>query len=166
VSILGPALNRGGRNNGEIVLDVHEKVDVDKLLGEEGVVGIAKYGFELVGSSGRVNMIVDGLEFSAGDFRGVVAVVGVDNELTAGTEVGVHIGKLILRQAENYRYRLELRYDKKSIRVRSMHDISRIDETQPDTATDWRCNARICKLQLGVVNLALVRRNGPGKLAN
>ena len=148
------------------MLDVHEKVDVDKLIGEEGVVGIGKNGFELVGSSSRINLIVDGLQFSGGDFRGVVAVVSVDNELNAGIKFGIHFGKLILGQAEDYRYRLELRYDKKSIRVRSMHDISRIDETQPDTATDWRCNARICKLQLGVVNLALVRCDRAVKLAN
>jgi len=72
------------------------------------------------------NLIVDGLEFSAGDFGDVVAVVGVDDKLGAGTEFGVHLGKLVLRQAENHRYRLELSDDKESVCIRGMHDVAGI----------------------------------------
>ena len=96
------ALNSSGRDDGEIALGVDEKVNVDKLIGEKSVVGVGKDGFELISSGGQVNLVVDGLKFSAGDFRGVVAVVSIDGKLNAGAELVVHVGKLILRQAENY----------------------------------------------------------------
>ena len=156
VSSLGSALNGGGGDDSEIKLCVHEKVDIHKLIGEERVVGVVKYGFELVSSSRRINLIVDGLEPSAGDFRGVVTVKGIDDKLNAGTEFGVHLRKLVLRQAENYLYGLELGDDEKSIRVRCMHDVAGVDETQTDAPADWRGDAGIRELQLGVVNLALV----------
>jgi len=51
------------------------------LVGEEPVVFVAEDGFELVGSGGHINLVVDGLEFAAGDFCAVVAVIGVDDQL-------------------------------------------------------------------------------------
>ncbi len=99
------------------MLGVDKKVDVDKLVGEKSVVGVGKNGFELVGAGRQVNLIVDGLEFSAGDFGGVVAVVGIDDKLNAGAELGVYLGKLILWQAENHRNRLELSDDQESVCV-------------------------------------------------
>src|SRR5260370_5942691 len=47
-----------------------------------------------------------------------------------------------------------------------MHNVAGIDETQADAAADWRSDPGIRELQLGVVNLALVRRDGAVKLPN
>ncbi len=79
------------------MLGIDKKVDIHKLIGEKRVVGVGKHGFELISSSGQINLIVDGLKFPAGDFRGVVAVVRIDDKLHAGTELAVHIRELILR---------------------------------------------------------------------
>jgi len=38
------------------------------------------------------------LQFPAGDFGGVVAVVGIDGKLNASMELGVYLRKLILRR--------------------------------------------------------------------
>ena len=81
VSTLRATLNGSSGNYGQIAFDVDEKVHVDKLIGEKSVVGIAEDGLELIRSGSRINLIVDGLKFSAGDFDGVFTVVGIDNEL-------------------------------------------------------------------------------------
>ncbi len=111
VSALGPALNRRGGNNGEVVQRVNEQVDIHKLVRKERIISVGKHGLELVRPGGQVDLIVDGLEFSAGEFGSIVAVVGIHGELDPAMEFGVHLRKLILRQAENHRYRLELRND-------------------------------------------------------
>src|SRR6266481_10175018 len=108
MSTLRAALNSCGGDDGEIALGIDKKVNVDKLVGEKRAVSVGKDGFQLVRSSGQINLIVNGLKFPAGNFRGVVAVVRIDDELHAGTELAVHVRKLILWQAENHRYRLEL----------------------------------------------------------
>src|SRR3984893_3880072 len=117
VSSLGTALNGRGGNDGEVVLGVDEKVDIDKLIGEESVVRVRKHGFELVCAGGYVDLIIDGLELPASDFGGVIAVVGIDSKLDASMELGVYLRKLILRKTENYRDRLELGDGKKSGRI-------------------------------------------------
>src|SRR6266436_5926335 len=117
VSTLRAALNGSSRNDGEIALGIDEKVHVDKLIGEKGVVGVAKDGLEFIGTGSRINLIVNGLQFSTADFGGVVAVIGIDGELVARTMLGVHLGKLILWQAKNHRYRLELGDDQESVGV-------------------------------------------------
>ena len=117
ISTLWAALNGCSGNDGEIALGVDKKVHVDKLIGEKAVVGIAKDGLELIGPGSRINLIVNGLQFSTGDFGGVVAVIGIDGELDARTKLGVHLRKLILWQAKNHRYRLELGDDQESVGV-------------------------------------------------
>src|SRR5207249_10736010 len=67
ISTLWAALNGSSGNDGEIALGVDEQVHVDKLIGEKGVVGIAKDGLELIGPGSRINLIVNGLQFSTGD---------------------------------------------------------------------------------------------------
>src|SRR5437016_5775691 len=47
-----------------------------------------------------------------------------------------------------------------------MHDVAGIHEAQTDAAADRRSDAGIGELKLGVVNLALIRGNGPINLAN
>src|SRR5260370_4003000 len=80
--------------------------------------------------------------------------------------MGVYLGKLILRQAEYDRHRLQLGDEQESVGVRGMHDVSDIDEAETDAAADRRGDARISKLEFGVVNLALIGSNGPVKLAD
>src|ERR1700676_2977592 len=65
VSSLRTALNGSGGNDGEVVLGIDEKVDIDKLIGEKSVVRVRKHGFELVRAGGYVDLIVDGLELPA-----------------------------------------------------------------------------------------------------
>src|SRR5712692_1222418 len=47
-----------------------------------------------------------------------------------------------------------------------MHDVAGIHKTQADAAADRRGDTGIGELQLGVVNLALIRRDGAIKLAD
>ncbi len=47
-----------------------------------------------------------------------------------------------------------------------MHDVAGIDEAETDTAADRCGDAGISELQLGVVDLALIRRDGAIKLAD
>src|SRR6266513_1402713 len=47
-----------------------------------------------------------------------------------------------------------------------MHDVAGIHEAKTDAAADRRSDAGIGELELGVVNLALIRGNGPINLAN
>src|SRR2546429_654914 len=156
VSTLRATLDGSGGNDGEIMFGVNKKVDVDELIGEKGVVDIAKDGLELVGPGGQINLIVDGLEFSGGNFGSVVAVVGIDHKLSAGAELGVHLGKLILWQTENHRYRLELGDDQESASVGGMHDVANIHEAKTDAAADRRSDAGIGELEFSVVNEALI----------
>src|SRR5260370_6744737 len=113
-----------------------------------------------------MNIVVDGLKLSAGVFRGVVGVVSIDVQRRAGTELAVHVRKLMLRQAENQRDRLQLSNDQKSVGVGSMDDVADVDKAETDAATDRRGDAGIRELQFGVVNLALVRRDGAIELPN
>jgi hypothetical protein len=47
-----------------------------------------------------------------------------------------------------------------------MHDVAGIHEAETDAAADRRSDSRIGELELGVVNLALIRLNGAINLAN
>src|SRR6266436_2888940 len=47
-----------------------------------------------------------------------------------------------------------------------MHDVAGIHEAETDATADRRSDAGIGELELGVVNLALIRGNGPINLAN
>ncbi len=156
VSSLRTALDGGSRNDRKVVLGVHEKVDIDKLIREKHVVRVGKNGLQLVSSCGWINLIIDRLQFSAGDFGGVVAVVGVNDQLSAGTQLAVHYRKLILWQAENHRDGLQLGDDQKSVGVAGMHDVTGVNQTQADASADRRGDPGIRELELGVVNLALL----------
>ena len=109
VSALRAALNRRKRNQTQIALGVHQQVGIHKLLWKENVVFVVEDRFELVGSGGGIDLIVDGEKFASGDFGGVVAVPGFGNELRTAMNFFEDLLELVLRQRENHRDRLHLR---------------------------------------------------------
>src|SRR5260370_340018 len=143
VRSLWAALNSWCRNDGQIVPGVHEKVHIHELIGEERVVHIGKNGFQLVRAGGEINLSVGGDKFSRSDLHLVFTIVGFDRELYARAQLGVHRRQLILRQTENYRDRLELGDDEKTIRIRGVHDVAGIDEPETDAPADGSSNAGI-----------------------
>ena len=57
-------------------------MSVDELIGKKAAVFIGEFGFQLVGTSGDIDLIVDGEELACGHFRGVISVIGLDRELS------------------------------------------------------------------------------------
>jgi len=90
------------------------------------------------------------------DFCRVVTIKGLDGKLRAGTQFGHHLRKLILRQAENHRNRLELGDDEEPIRVGSMHNVTGIHETKSDAPADRGGDMGVSELEFGVVDLSLI----------
>src|SRR5260370_2715777 len=136
VRALRAPLNSSCGNDDEIALCTDEKMDIDKLIGEKSVVSITKDGLQLICTSRQINLIVDGQEFSAGDFGGIVPVVRIYDKLNARPKLCIHVGKLILWQAEYDRHRLQLGDDQESVGVRGVHDVTDINEAETDAAAD------------------------------
>ena len=119
-------------------------MDVNELIREERVVRVRKRGFELVRSGGEINLVIDGEKLSSGNFRGVVAIVRFNRELHSRTQLGAHGRQLILRQTENYRDRLELGDDEKTVGVGSVHDVAGVHKPQTDAPADRSGDSGIC----------------------
>ena len=64
--------------------------------------------------------------------------------------------KVVFRQGEDDRDRLQLGDDQHGIGVGGMHDISRIDQPQADAATYRSGDMAIEKIQLGVIDGRLI----------
>src|ERR1700730_12121137 len=96
IRALRAALNRGSGHNRDVALRVHQEVNVHKLVGKENVFIVVKNAFQFVGAGARVDLIVDGEKLAAGDFRGVLAVVGIHGKLPS-VKLAQNLRELILR---------------------------------------------------------------------
>ena len=59
VSALRTALNGGGGNDDQVLFDVDEQMNVHELIGKKNVVLVVENGFEFVGASGGIDLVVD-----------------------------------------------------------------------------------------------------------
>jgi hypothetical protein len=148
------------------VFCVDEQAHVHELIREENIVGIVENRLEPIGAGGGIDLIVDGEQFARGNLFGIVAVKGFDGKLNSGTQLGIDLGKLVLRQAEEHGDRLKLSDEHQAIDVGGVHNIAGVNQTEADTTADGRSDVGKGELQFGVVNLALVRGDRAIKLAN
>src|SRR5262249_50958678 len=138
-----------------------QQVHIHELVGEKFVLGIIEDGFELVGSGGGIDLIVDGEQLSGGNLVGVIAVVGSHHQGRALFHALHDLRQLILRQSENDGNRLELSDHYQTVGVRSMDYVADVHQAQPDAAADRRGDVQINDLQLGIVNGRHIRFDGP-----
>ena len=167
VSTLRTPLNCGQWNQTKIALGVYQEMSVHKLVGKETAVFIVEDGFQFVRSGGDINLVVDGKKFARRNFRRVVSIKGFDSELRgAFVKLVKNLRELILRKREDDRYGLQLRNDQEPVGVCGVNDVPGIDKTETNASGDGRCDARICQLKLGVVDLSLIGLDSAIELAN
>src|SRR6266403_3576527 len=157
VSTLRTTLNCGQWNQTKIALGVYKEMSVHKLVGKETAIFIVEDGFQFVCAGGDINLVVDGKKFARRNFRRVVSIKGFNSELCgAFVKLFKNLRELILRKREDDRYGLKLRNDQEPVGVSGVNDVPGIDKTETNASGDGRCDARICQLKLGVVDLRLI----------
>src|SRR6266700_506584 len=167
VRTLRTPLNCGQWNQTKIALGVHKEMSVHKLVGKETAIFIVEDGFQFVCAGGDINLVVDGKKFARRNFRSVVSIKGFDSELCGAlVKLVKNLRELILRKREDDRYGLKLRNDQEPVGVCGVNDVPGIDKTKTNASGDGRCDARICQLKLGVVDLSLIGFDSAIELAD
>src|SRR5262249_41684612 len=113
-----------------------------------------------------VDLVVDGEKLAGFELGGVVAVVSIDDELSAFAQFAGYLRQLILREREDHRNRLQLSDHQKAVGVRGVDGVADVDEPQNDAATNWGRYMGINDLQLGAIDDPLVSLNGTFKLTD
>lgn len=166
VGALGPALDGGGGHDDQILLNVDEKMNIHKLIGEEQVLAVVEDGFELVSAGSGVDLVVDGEKFTGLDFVGVITVEGLDTELATAAQLRGDLRKLVLRKGKDNGDGLKLGDDEQAVGVAGVNNVAGIHEAEADAAADRCGDVAIGELQLGIIDLPLIGANGAVELAD
>ena len=131
IASLRAALNRRRGDDRAVLADFEQQADIHELIRPERIVFVVKDRFQPVRSGGLVNLIVDREQFAGRQFGLIVTAVSIHLERALG-----HVlrdgRKVVFRQGEDDRDRLQLRNDEHGVGVGGMHNISRIDQPQPN----------------------------------
>src|SRR5260370_41286674 len=123
---------------------------VDELVGKEAAVFVVEDSFQLIGTGGDINLVVDGEELAAGNFDGVIAVERFDSKIGVPlAQLVENLRELILRQRENYGDGLDLRNDQQPIGVRGVDNVSGIDQAKAYAARNRGGDSGIGELKFG-----------------
>ncbi len=147
VGALRTTLKRSERYQTKIVPGVHEEMSVDELVGKETAVFVVEDGFQLIGSGGDINLIVNGEELTAGDFGGVVSVERFYGQIGGSFAQFIEdLGQLVLWKRENHSDWLNFGDDQKTVGIRGVDDIAGIDEAKADASGNWSCDPGVGEL--------------------
>src|SRR5262249_17007092 len=114
--------------------------------GVKSVVFIIKDRFQLRGSCCCVDLVIGSEENTVGNFLRVIVVPSLDAQLLTRAQLSQDVAKVVFRNSEEYRNRLQLRDADHAAGVGCANDVSFIDEPKPDLSTDRRDNPGIRQL--------------------
>ena len=155
------ALDRGGGDEDHIMQRVDTQPGVDEFVGKQLVVLIVEEPFELHGSGGWVDLIINGKQRAGGQLLRQVAVPGFHQQRVLGVQLLHHFWNVIFGKGENDGDRLNLRDDGQGIGVGSMNDIARIDQPKADTAGERGFDLAILNIELVCLDDAVVGVHRP-----
>src|SRR5262249_53619306 len=135
-------------------------------IGVKDVPAVVEYGCELVGAGGGIDLIVDGQELAGFNFGGVVTVEGFDAELATSAQLCSNLWKLILRESKDDGDGLKLGDHEEAAGVVGMAVVAQVDEAGTHASINRRGDVAVRELQLGVIDLALIRTDGAIELAD
>src|ERR1035438_4878680 len=163
VLVVARDLHRTVGNQHHAVLLFHQQPHVDKLVGEQSVVLVRIDRPQAQRAGGLIDLIIDGSQHAYGEplahvaKRSGVAVPGFDRQLLAGAVAGQHDWQLILGYGEHDADRLNLGDDYQARGIRGMHDVAGVHQAQTDAPGDGRRDVAVDQVELGRIDLALVR---------
>ncbi len=127
------------------------------MIREQAEIVVGELRLQLDRARGGIYLVVHCQQRAAAQLRLARTVVGVHCQLLAVMQFLHYRGDVVFRECKDHRDRLQLRDDNDAVGVARMHDVADIDLAQPEPTADRCGDARIGELQLGTVDLGLVR---------
>ena len=98
---------RGDWNQRHALKGIHQQLGVDELIGKQRAIFVRNNGTQLYRSRSRVDLVVDGLQLAASDFRLVSTVIRGHGKRFSVAHLGHHLADAVLRNGKNHRDRLQ-----------------------------------------------------------
>src|ERR1700722_7064095 len=143
------ALDTRRRHRRDVLVGVDQQPDIDELVRVESFRFVRELRPCLDCSGGRIDLTVEGLQDTVGNFAGSAAIVGNCGQHRAGLHPLQDRLDVVFREREQHADRLQLRDHDETVGVAGRHVVALVHQAQTDTAVQRRNDAAILQVYLG-----------------